>query len=39
VDEVDGRHLRLDGLHFVGPGADYVDDWLIPGLVAQLPPR
>ena len=39
TDRVDGRPLRLDGLHFVGPAADYVDDWLVPELVAQVPPR
>ena len=27
-----GAPLRLDGLHFVGPAADYVDDWLVPQL-------
>ncbi len=38
TDEVDGRPLRLDGLHFVGPAADYVDAWLVPQLLQQLPP-
>ena len=33
TDEVDGRPLRLDGLHFVGPAADYVDQWLVPEVI------
>jgi len=37
IDEVDGHQLRLDGLHFVGPAADYVDGWLVPQIVAQRP--
>jgi hypothetical protein len=32
TEEADGHTLRLDGLHFVGPAADYVDAWLIPQL-------
>ncbi|MGZ4715652.1 MAG: acyltransferase family protein [Acidimicrobiales bacterium] len=39
TDEVDGRPLRLDGLHFVGPAADYVDGWLVPQIVAEAPSR
>ena len=39
TDEVEGRHLRLDGLHFVDAAADYVDRWLVPELVAELPPH
>jgi peptidoglycan/LPS O-acetylase OafA/YrhL len=40
TDVVDGRPLRLDGLHFVDQGADYVDAWLVPRLVeaARVPP-
>ena len=30
---IDGANLRPDGLHFEGPGADVVVDWLTPQLV------
>jgi peptidoglycan/LPS O-acetylase OafA/YrhL len=39
TEQVDGATLRLDGLHFVGPAADYVDAWLIPELKALVPAR
>jgi len=37
TEQADGHTLRLDGLHFVGPAADYVDDWLVPQLTAVAP--
>ena len=37
TEQADGHTLRLDGLHFVGPAADYVDDWLVPQLRAVAP--
>ena len=37
TESADGHTLRLDGLHFVGPAADYVDDWLVPQLVSLAP--
>ena len=36
TEQADGHTLRLDGLHFVGPAADYVDGWLIPKLTALV---
>lgn len=39
TERVDGETLRLDGLHFVGPAAHYVDAWLIPQLESLVPPR
>jgi peptidoglycan/LPS O-acetylase OafA/YrhL len=36
TEQADGHTLRLDGLHFVGPAADYVDAWLIPQLAALV---
>jgi peptidoglycan/LPS O-acetylase OafA/YrhL len=36
TEQADGHTLRLDGLHFVGPAADYVDGWLIPTLTALV---
>jgi peptidoglycan/LPS O-acetylase OafA/YrhL len=33
-DEIDGSDLREDGLHFQGPGARAVNNWLIPQVLA-----
>ena len=33
---IDGANLRPDGLHFQGAGAEYVNKWLVPKILAAI---
>jgi peptidoglycan/LPS O-acetylase OafA/YrhL len=38
LEKVDGADLRPDGLHFTGPGAAYVAQWLVPRILSSIEP-
>jgi lysophospholipase L1-like esterase len=38
LQEIDGKNLRPDGLHFTGPGGQLIASWLIPQVLASAEP-